>query len=56
MTELTQIIWIEKFILIAVVGTMFVFCFWQEYDEKKRDNKKNEAKHTFDKKTSLLAN
>ncbi|GAI51762.1 unnamed protein product, partial [marine sediment metagenome] len=33
-----EIFWIEKFILICVVATVFLFCFWQEYDEKKRDS------------------
>jgi len=35
-----EIFWIEKIIILITVATMFVFCFWQEYDEKKRDLKR----------------
>jgi len=36
MSDFTIINLIEKFILFLIVATIFVFCFWQEYDEKKR--------------------
>jgi len=36
-----EIFWIEKFILFLIIITVFVFCFWQEYDEKKRDLKRS---------------
>jgi len=35
-----EIFWIEKIIILITVAIMFVFCFWQEYDEKKRDLKR----------------
>lgn len=34
--EFRQIDLIEKFIIFCIVATMFLFCFWQEWDEKKR--------------------
>lgn len=34
----------EKIIVLSIVVAMFVFCFWQEADEKKREKlKKNKG-------------
>lgn len=27
---------IEKFIIFMIVAASFLFCFWQEFDEKKK--------------------
>jgi hypothetical protein len=31
---------LEKLIVLITITAMFVFCFWQEYDEKKREKLK----------------
>jgi len=33
----SEIFFIEQKIILAIVITIFIFCFWQEYDEKKRE-------------------
>ena len=40
MNELDAINLIEKLIIVLIVGTMFGFCFWQEWDEKKNEKPK----------------
>jgi len=34
---------IHGIIISSVVITAFIFCFWQEYDEKQREKLKNES-------------
>lgn len=36
MKEFYDIDLIEKFICLMIVATIFIFCFWQELDEKRK--------------------
>lgn len=46
---------IEQFIILLIVATSFGFCFWQEWDEKRRW-KKDIQKYVLDKRTSVMFN
>jgi hypothetical protein len=53
--EFSDINLIEKFICLMFVITIFVFCFWQEWGEK-RQQKKMIQNYILDKKTPVMSN